>query len=278
MIKHIYTSLLALGSIFTLQAQEGSLRSYTAVELSRITEVCNWFQTAIPNSFQNFEVKKKDCGDFSWAIYENDKPMATVNSKGQLTANNYTFSIEFKNTSSEYIKLLETATNNALLEYTNPVINNNRRDSLSAVVAKLENCSTLSVNITANYSGTIECPYYINSRPTKLDLGIISFGNLYTFPLGKPIRTEDGIISRAINNRDKALIVLCNKLPIVEKQPISSKETFQIDLVHINETQISLAPPKEISNIMIEINGDQLEIMQLIHQINWKKLESLLGK
>lgn len=264
--------------------QEKGVRPYAATELHHWTFICEGIQKTLPSSFKDYTVRSDNCGAFEWAETDNQhRPLTVENMKGESIGNHPNFSILFTKTEDSI-----TAENNRMLLLLNEAIDpkngidQEKYTTASILESKTNACQVLSIHVTTNVRTDFNKQYYIETLPDNIVLPIKAFAKLYQFPEGIAVLNENGEMESGTDAQafyqDKALIII---------SAVAPKSTIRINAEGKqtwNEAQIipqdaapsnSMAPLK---NIAIEINGSKQDVLDIIKQIDWKALSTLIGK
>ncbi|MEI9942747.1 MAG: hypothetical protein WDN26_00860 [Chitinophagaceae bacterium] len=281
MKKIILFSLLIVCAQAML-AQDAGLppRPYTKAELQRWSFICQGLSTAIPTSFKDYTFRQTSCGEFDWAETDrNRSPLTVINKKNEPIGNHPNFSAWYQmNEDSVSLKsqlldvdLLKTQKEDGSFDM-------KQFNIIGAKSEKLRQCSTLSIEILTNVVIDLAKQYEITTKPEKLNLPVDAFAFLYRFPEGKEVKEEGSSIGTdgLAFYKDKALIILSIKpTKVVTSPPCDC--TWKEDKVYPqdNAPDVSTAPLK---NIVISIDGYEKDIREIITQINWKALATMIGK
>ena len=284
MIRSMFVFLLISWSINIIAQDAGlSPRPYKKEEMTRWTQVCDWFSKSIPQQFRDYSLKKEDCSTFEWAETNKQKqPLTVINKKNEPIGNSPYFNTWFsKNPDSadaQYMRIMaeildaKTSANS---------FDEAKMKLISARGEKLQQCRTLQISCRVNVTVDLAKQYYVSTKPVRLDTTISPFAYLYRFPQGKVLLDENGEPGGGTDAnafyKDKALIIISFKSPRVVAEPSYGKSTWRQDRIFPldNAPDVSTAA---IKNIVIEIDGDETDIKEILKQIDWKFLQTRLGK
>lgn len=274
---------LTISTALVAQPAEGGVRPYTKDEMTRWAKVCSGMAAAIPATFATWKVNRKDCEDFlAWTEVKDGKPLTVFDKSNRPIGNIPNYDITFTCDNEDSISLeeqkLQLALVNDMQEHDNK-INPALMNETTAKTTKLLRGAKLSVYAVANQRVDVEFQYHITTKPIKLELPVKAFAYLYTVPFGKQILNENGDLIGGNDDfyLDKAIIIIGSTAPKVVPVPPDERSTYRSEKIFFtdNAPYVSTAPVK---NIMVKITGNEKEVRTLIGQIDWKALQSLIGK
>lgn len=263
-------------------AQDNGVRPYTKEEIARLQTLCSILKKCAPSTYKGFSVAAKDCGNMNGFEKDNSNNAYTaMNAKKQAIGNLPYYNITFTNKDdsieqkqNEYTKQIATlmAENNAA--------NKEEINKLSALASKFAISTEVSLSITTSISSSYEIPYYYAAKPKKVDIAGASFSNIYTFPEGKVVLDENGDLLDTGNGRYvDHLFVVFGPLPTVQIafNGADGKSTWREDkIVPKQFSDLTLMGP--IKTIIVQIDGNEADIKNIIKQIDWNALQAMLNK
>lgn len=283
--KIIFIFLTAIS--FAIQSQ--TIRPITTEEQNRVTTVCSWFKSNVPQSFSGCTADMTDCSTISCGEFTQGKYWISADAKDRPTMQCYDFQITFTSPTKDNPSDAQTiATNNAITEMQKGASAN--KDYVSAqyaIASTLENKSITTVEVIGNLIPDITLYYDKNITPQKISVPVAtSFAMLYAQPKVYPLDENGFPVEQLINDvhGDIAVIVLGKNSATTQMDWDGSDET-KVETIQLhdvtplsNDGSGNVTPPVELQNIVIKITGDADNIQTIINQINWTALTALLGK
>ena len=282
-------TILSILLFFQLQAgfSEGPIRLMSDAEKKRYITICAALSDCLPSSFKDYSAETTACDDFSWCEMDysdknNPKPLVATNNNN-MAYGTPSKSIYFKMNadSADYKEQLITLKINDAVS-PNGTVDNDMMTLISAEQEKLLQCKTLSLFLQVNVPLPVAEQYASVTKPQKIDLPINAFAYLYTFPGNIPILDENGEGQGGTDAnafyKDKAFILISNKTPKVKTTiPATGKQTWIEETITSSDvTSNTVLEP--VKNIYIQINGWEEDVLKVIQEVDWKKLQALLGK
>lgn len=275
--KFVLILLLFAGALY---AQEGKIRPYTAAELKRWETLCAWISNPLPTSFKNYTATHTTCGGFEWSEKDTKgNPLTVTNLKNQPTGNRPYYNICFKmgeDVADSLSKELETEL--AKTQKPDNRFDQQKLNEYGNKTQKLNQCKNPTISITINQNVELSKVYEATTKPVKLILPINAFAFLYTIPNGQLMGNENDVVAydNTTHYQDKAIIIISTKPPKVIATKVPANATIKEDMITpVDGCEQSLLP---IQNIVVEINGFEKDVRELVNKIEWKVLKLLLGK
>ncbi|HUM51905.1 MAG TPA: hypothetical protein PK431_08820 [Chitinophagales bacterium] len=286
MTKNIIVCLLVF-LVFRDGFSQGKIRIMNDAERKRYVTICSALNECLPQTFKDYSVETTRCDDFSWCEMDysdknNPKPLVATNEKNLAYGTpSHVIYYKMNPDSADYKEQLITVKINDAIS-PNGTVDKDMMALISAEQEKFLQCKTLYLMAQVNVPLPIAEQYAVVTKPQKLDMPINAFAYLYTFPDNIPILDEngDGQGGTDANEfyKDKAFILISNKQPKVKTTiPAIGKQTWIEETITSSDiTSNTVLEP--VKNIYIQINGWKDDVLKVIQQIDWKKLQAILGK
>jgi hypothetical protein len=261
-------------------AQEGKIRPYTTTELKRWQTLCEWISKPLPAAFDDYTGTHTTCGGFEWSERDTrGNPLTVTNLKNQPTGNRPYYNIYFK-MSEEAADSLSKELDAELAKAIKPdnTFDQKKMSEYSNKTQKLNQCKNPTISIAINQNVPISKVYEASTKPIKLTLPITAFAFLYTIPNGKLMGNDNDVVAydNTSHYQDKAVIIISTKPPKVMPTKVPPTATIKEDVITPTDgCEQSLLP---IKNIVVEINGFEKDVRELVNKIDWKALQLLLNK
>ena len=279
--------LIAALLIAGTQAKGQNTRALTPAEVSRNSSVCELLKGTIPQQFEGYNATLRDCNVLDFAEEKDGKYYTGTDAKGRLLNSNYYFIANFKLANEDESE--EMAITNSIVE---EVSKGKAADKNKLAVDygksyRINSRKGISITVNGNWMATRNVTYHKAIKPQKITIPVpASYAMMYAMGEKSPIDDNNTGVTQSIAEYkgDLAIIVLGTK-PASVKLDWDGKDDNKVetityhDVTPIDKTPEGLGiPPKEIQNIEILISGDKAIIEKIISRIDWKKLQSCLGK
>ncbi len=267
---------------------QGTMRIMTAAEQNRINTVFNWLKKAVPSSYSNYTITRKDSSGLDG--YQRDQEgrvYNTADSKNRLTSYNYVYQIHFSNDTEEY----ETVFGQAVKELTEELqkgaaADKTRLAHVWAHAAKIEAGRTLTVEVVGNRFVSTKENYAANTPPQPISIGVpTSHARFYLHPESNAIYDPDTHqLKDGADYTDVAVIVLGRKpststTEVLEGTGLKEDEISYHDVTPLKDEATGYnTMPVDLQNIYVRIAGTKSDVERMIQLINWNELNSHLGK
>lgn len=281
-MKKIITVFYFLTVAAAANAQDAGLppRAMTQAELDRWQTVCSWLNNAIPGSFKDYTFKETACNSFDWAeTNRQGQPLTVIDKKGQAIGNHPNYSAWFS-MSEDSVDAREKELQVMLLlaKKDDNTFDPKDLDAISVKESKLLQCKTLRVAVQTNVQISLAKQYEKSTRPEKISLPVNAFAFLYKYPEGKDVAEEGSSIGTdgLAFFKDKALIILSTKPPKVTPVPPCQCTWREEKIMPQDDAPYATSAP--LKNIVVEIEGFENDVREMIKQVDWKALQALIGK
>ena len=271
----------------TTQLNAQNVRALTQNELNRRTAVCEMFHSAIPQEIAGNTAKGQDCAVVEDAEEKDGKYFVAADSKGRLLSSNFYYHITYKqsdvNDNDEMAitgEIIDEATKGKSAD-------KNKLSVLYGKLYKLNSKKETTVSLSGNYLPTRTVSYNKSIKPEKINLPVpSSYAMLYAMGSKSPIDENNTGVTQGISEfkGDLAIIVI-GKKPATSKMDWDGTDNTKVetltyhDITPLGKTDAGTpVAPTDIQNIEVIITGDKETIEQLISKIDWKKLQSFIGK